>query len=98
MEGTGGLRIVLANVRSLRPHIHEVLQVDADVVGLVETRATAAGQRALGAIARETGWVPLWGKPMLSQGGIWDAPAGGVGHLRPGGDAGQEGGAAAAAQ
>ena len=40
---TGGLRIVVANVTSLRPHIHEVLQVEDDVLALVETKATAAG-------------------------------------------------------
>ena len=66
----GGLRIVVANVTSLRPHIHEVLGVDADVVALVETRATAAGQRALGAVAKKAGWLALWGKPMPWRGTI----------------------------
>ena len=76
--GAGGLRIVVANVTALRPHIHDVLRVDADVVALVETRATAAGQRTLGAVADKAGWVALWGKPMPQRGTIWEAPAGGV--------------------
>ena len=76
--GAGGLRIVVANVTALRLHIHDVLRVDADVVALVETRATAAGQRTLGAVADKAGWVALWGKPMPQRGTIWEAPAGGV--------------------
>ena len=42
--------MMLANVTALRPRIHEVLAVDGDVLAVVETRATAAGQRILGAI------------------------------------------------
>jgi len=76
--GPDTLRVVLANVTALRPHIHEVLETEADVVALVETRTTEAGQRVLGALAKKAGWQPIWGKPMPSRGGIWDARAGGV--------------------
>ena len=74
------LRLMLANVTVLRPRIHEVLAVDADVLALVETRATAAGQRILGATAAKAGWVPHWGAPLLPRGSgsPWDTAPGGV--------------------
>ena len=58
--GPDELRIAMANVTALRPHIQEVLDTKADVVSMVETRATEAGQRALGALAREADWQPIW--------------------------------------
>ena len=75
-----GLRLMLANVTAPRPRIHEVLAVDADVLALVETRATAAGQRILGATAAKAGWVPHWGAPLLPRGSgsPWDTALEGV--------------------
>ena len=75
-----GLRLMLANITALRPRIHGVLAVDADVLALVETCATEAGQRILGATAARAGWVPHWGAPLLPRvsGSPWDTAPGGV--------------------
>ena len=70
----------MANVTALRPRIHEVLAVGADVQALFETRATEAGQRILGATTARAGWVPHWGAPLLPRvsGSPWDTAPGGV--------------------
>ena len=74
-----GLRLLLANVSTLRLHQEEVFSVDADILAVVETRATTSGQRVLRVLARKAGWVPFWGPPLPSRGGgTWDASAGGM--------------------
>ena len=87
-----GLRLMLANITALRPRIHEVLAVDADVLALVETRATEAGQRILGATAARAGWVPHWGAPLLPRvsGSPWDTAPGGGGDFRQEGSPSQD--------
>ena len=68
-ERIEGLGVFMANVSALRVHHEEVFDVEADVLALTETRATAAGQRVLSSIAREKGWTPFWGPPLQSRGG-----------------------------
>ena len=53
---------------------------------LQETRLTAAGQRAMIALAKKIGLHALWGAPLPPKGdGMWDTSPGGVGILyRPG--------------
>ena len=49
------------------------------MVLLGETRLTATRRSAMGCLAREAGWQPLWGAPLESRGGgIWDCPQGGT--------------------
>ena len=48
----------------------------------LETRLTAVAQWVMRAQAGASGWQAFWGAPLESRGGgggIWDAPAGGVG-------------------
>ena len=76
------MRVALANVTSLRLHWHTVADWRADVVLITETRLTAVAQRVMRAQAGASGWQAFWGAPLESRGGgIWDAPAGGVGIL-----------------
>ena len=78
------MRVPLANVTSLRLHWHTVADWRADVVLITETRLTAVAQRVMRAQAGASGWQAFWGAPLESRGGgggIWDAPAGGVGIL-----------------
>ena len=56
----------MANVSALRVHQEEVFEVEAYVLALTETRATAAGQRVLSSIAREKGCTRFWGPPLQS--------------------------------
>ena len=78
----GGLRLVNANVTSLRAHADAVFRVEADVVALQEVRLTAAAQRAMRAQARPHGWDCFWGKALDSPtGAVWGASQGGVGLL-----------------
>ena len=72
-----------ANVTSLRLHWYTVADLRADVVLISETRLTAVVQRVMRAQAGASGWQAFWGAPLESRGGggIWDAPAAGVGML-----------------
>ena len=58
----------------------------ADIVCLQDKRLTAAGQRAMTAVAKKMGWHSIWGAPLHPKGdGMWDTCPGGVGLLyRPG--------------
>ena len=82
----GPLQVESANVTSLGRHWRQVMTSKADIVCLQETRLTAAGQRAMAALARKMGWCALWGAPLDHNGaGVWDTGPGGVGILyRPG--------------
>ena len=78
------MRVALANVTSLRLHWHTVADWRADVVLLTETRRTAVARRVMRAQAGASGWQVFGGHPWNpggGGGGIWDAPAGGVGIL-----------------
>ena len=76
------MRVALANVTSLRLHWHTVADWRADVVLITETRLTVVAQRVMRAQAGALGWQAFWGALLESRGGgIWDAPAGGVGIL-----------------
>ena len=76
------MRVALANVTSLRLHWHTVADWRADMVLISKTRLTAVAQRVMRAQAGASGWQAFWGAPLEPRGGgIWDAPAGGVGIL-----------------
>ena len=76
------MRVALANVTSLRLHWHTVADWRADVVLITKTRLTAVAQRVMRAQAGASGWQAFWGPPWNpGGGGIWDAPAGGMGIL-----------------
>ena len=80
----GPMRVALPNVTSLRLHWHTVADWRADVVQILETRLTAVAQQVMRANAGASGWQAFWGAPLESRGaggGMWDAPAGGVGIL-----------------
>ena len=64
---------------ALRAHHHEVLNLQEDIVALTETRLTQGAQNAMAFMARQKGWQPFWGAPLLSKtGGIWGAAPGGA--------------------
>ena len=78
----GPLQVESANVTSLRRHWRQVMTSKSDIVCLQETGLTAAGQRAMAALARKMGWCALWGAPLDHNGaGVWDTGPGGVGIL-----------------
>ena len=75
----GPTSLALINVTALRAHHHEVLDLQEDIVALAETRLTQGAQNAMAFMARQKGWQPFWGAPLLSKtGGIWGAAPGGA--------------------
>ena len=71
----GPTSVALINVTALRAHHHEVLDLQEDIVALTETRLTQGAQNAMAFMARQKGWQPFWGAPLLSKtGGIWGRP------------------------
>ena len=75
----GPTSLALINVTALRAHHHEVLDLQEDIVALTETRLTQGAQNAMAFMARQKGWQPFWGAPLLSKiGGIWGAAPGGA--------------------
>ena len=75
----GPTSVALINVTALRAHHHEVLDLQEDIVALTETRLTQGAQNAMAFMARQKGWQPFWGAPLLSKtGGIWGAAPGGA--------------------
>ena len=75
----GPTSLALINVTALRAHHHEVLDLQEDIVALTETRLTQGAQNAMAFMARQKGWQPFWGAPLLSKtSGIWGAAPGGA--------------------
>jgi hypothetical protein len=87
----GPLRIVVANVTSLRRRAAEVFALEADIVALQETRLGAVAQKVMATSAKFEGWEAYWGAPRKVQppasktspsaGKIWNVHPGGVGVL-----------------
>ena len=75
----GPTSLALINVTALRAHHHEVLDLQENILALAETRLTQGAQNAMAFMARQKGWQPFWGAPLLSKtGGIWGAAPGGA--------------------
>ena len=76
------MRLVNANVTSLRAHADVIFRMDADVVALNEVQLTAAAKRAMRAQAHDHDWECHWGKALESPTrGVWGASQWGVGLL-----------------
>ena len=63
----GPTSLALINVTALRAHHHEVLDLQEDIVALTETRLTPGAENAMAFMARQKGWQPFWGAPLLSK-------------------------------
>ena len=61
----GPTSLALINVTALRAHHHEVLDLQEDIVALTETRLTQGAQNAMAFMAKQKGWQPFWGAPLL---------------------------------
>ena len=65
----GPMRVVQANVTSLRLHWHTVTEWHADMVLISETRLTAVARQVMCAKAGALGWQAFWGAPLESRAG-----------------------------
>ena len=63
----GPTSLALINVTALRAHHHEVLDLQENIVALTETRLPQGAQNAMAFMARQKGWQPFWGAPLLSK-------------------------------
>ena len=83
---TQQLRVITANVTSLRANFDAVVDLPGDIIAVQETRLGAAAQEYMASSLSSQGWQSFWGKPQpLIEGprtpSVWNAAAGGVGVL-----------------
>eukprot|EP00971_Amphidinium_carterae_P068946 1365053-Amphidinium_carterae.2 len=64
---SASLRLLTLNVTSIRKHVEEVLDLDADVCVLSETRSDAACISELDSRLAAKSWRAVWGVPVGSQ-------------------------------